>query len=376
MTSWTRPLRADIVVAGAGIVGLSVAWEGVRRGMSVVVVDRDARPVGASIRNFGHGCLTAQTGVAREYGLQARKRWLQLRDEAGLLVRECGTLVAARSDEELAVLREFVEAESGPTRTMTAAEIADVVPLAADVIGGAYLPDDIRVDPRTAVPRFAAYLAELGVQFRWSTSALHAEPGALHTSRGDVHASAVVLALGHDLDAALPDVTEQAGVTRCQLHMLRVAAPGGLTLDPALLSGTSLLRYDGFLACPSSPDLRARMEHDRPELLAAGVNLMMTQTPDGDLLIGDTHAYGDTPSPFAAEEFDCLLLDEATALLGVDRLEVRDRWLGVYVSAPSGLYLTAGPAPGVAAVTVTSGIGMTTALGLAPTVLDDLLTPR
>jgi FAD dependent oxidoreductase TIGR03364 len=181
--------------------------------------------------------------------------------------------------------------------------------------------------------------------------------------------------LGHDLDRLLPEETANAQVTRCQLHMLRVAAPVGLTLTPALLTGTSLLRYSGFTACPSVEALRARLQADNPALLAASVNHMLTQAPGGDLLIGDTHSYDQTSSPFSAEELDELVLAETRALLGVERLTVRERWLGTYASAPDREYLTTSPAPGVVAATVTSGIGMTTALGLAPTLLDQLAVP-
>jgi ferredoxin-NADP reductase len=44
----------------------------------------------------------------------------------------------------------------------------------------------------------------------------------------------------------------------------------------------------------------------------------------------------------------------------------------VYASAPQEEFLVAATAPGVRAVSITTGIGMTTALGLAPTVVDEL----
>jgi len=44
----------------------------------------------------------------------------------------------------------------------------------------------------------------------------------------------------------------------------------------------------------------------------------------------------------------------------------------VYASADASGFLRAKVAPGVTAVAVTSGIGMTTAFGLAPDVLDSL----
>jgi hypothetical protein len=122
--------------------------------------------------------------------------------------------------------------------------------------------------------------------------------------------------------------------------------------------------------------VRARVEDERPELLRAGVNLIVTQLPEGDLVIGDTHEYGLAVSPFGDQRLDDLVLAEAADLLGSERLQVRERWHGVYPSAPGHPFLVASPSPAVRVVEVVSGVGMTTALGLAPRVLDDLLQAR
>ena len=60
------------------------------------------------------------------------------------------------------------------------------------------------------------------------------------------------------------------------------------------------------------------------------------------------------------------MLDETARLLGVrtEDLVVRERWLGCYASSPTS-YLVEQPLPGVHVVSVTTGIGMTTAFGLA-----------
>ncbi|MGW6447744.1 TIGR03364 family FAD-dependent oxidoreductase [Lentzea sp. NPDC055074] len=380
----------DLVVVGAGIVGLAHAWHAVRRGLSVVVVERDSHAVGASVRNFGHGCFTAQDGVAFEYATAARGEWLALAREAGFWVRESGTLVVARAEDELAVLEEFAEVRdvelfNNPSnRSLNdpakgSFNDPDVgllnkpkVGLLNDpsILGAARLPLDIRVDPREAVHAIAGLLNDRGVEFRWSTNVLTVEPGLVRTSRGEIHCRATVVAVGHDVDRFFPDLAEEHEVQRCQLRMLRVAHDG--VVDPAVLTGFSMLRYDAFARCPSLTKVRERLTNDHPELVEAGLNLMFTQLPDGSLTIGDTHHYSRTVDPYRPEDLDDLVLTETARLLGVPRLRVLERWRGIYASAPEP-FLTATPVPLTRAVSVTSGIGMTTALGLAPAVLDDLL---
>lgn len=372
MTSGNRSLgAADLVVVGAGIVGLAHAYHAVERGMSVAVVERDTHAVGASVRNFGHGCITAQHGVALGYALAAREAWLALAKDAGFWLRESGALVVARAEDELAVLQEFAALRDDHVVLLDAEGVRARATLGDGVLGGALLPLDVRINPREAVHAIAALLADRGVQFHYGTTAHTVEPGEVGTSRGSIAAARVVVAAGHDVDRHFPQLADQHQVQRCALQMLRVRDPHQRAVDPAVLTGFALLRYGGFAGCPSLSDVRARLEREQPAALEHGLNLMFTQLPDGDLTIGDTHSYGRTLEPYQPEELDELVLAQAAELLGVQRLDVRERWRGVYASAPEP-FLIASPADGVRVVSVTSGIGMTTALGIAPTVLDDL----
>jgi FAD dependent oxidoreductase TIGR03364 len=366
--------RADLVVVGAGIVGLAHAAEAVARGLSVVVIDRDERPVGASVRNFGHGCVTGQSGTSFDLAVAARRRWIELGALAGFWVGETGAVVVARADDERAVLEELAAERGDEVQLLDPIAVHGRLALNGDdLVGGAHLALDVRVDPVSAVPALARWLAEQpGVTFRWVTSLLGVEPGVAHTTRGSIGARHIAVCVGHDVDHLFPEVSAQAQMERCALHMLRVDAPGGARFDPAVLTGSSLLRYPAFAACPSAAAVRSRFERDHPQLLSAGVNLMFTQRPDGELTIGDTHEYGPTVDPFRRDALDELLLSEVGRLLGVDRLTVRSRWQGVYASAP-GDHLVATPVEGTRIVSITSGIGMTIALGLASVVLDDLL---
>lgn len=364
--------RADLVVVGAGIVGLAHAVHAVDRGLSVVIVERDQRAVGASIRNFGHGCFTAQDGDALRFAAHARKAWLRLARAADFSVSETGTVVVARAEDEMAVLEDFHASRGDEAVMFDARAVRAKVAISASIAGGAWLPRDIRIDPRTAVPAIAAWLARRGVRFHWDTAMHDADAEGITTSRGRVHAGHVVVAVGHDVNRHFPEIAAQAGVHRCALHMLRTANPLGGHIDAAVFSGWSMLRYGGFAISPALGSVRERLYADVPNGEAWGLNLMFTQRPDGDLTIGDTHHYELTPGPFQAEERDNLILDQVAGLLGTARPDVHERWQGVYAAAASP-FLVADLASNVRIVSVTSGIGMTTAFGLAAEVLDDLL---
>lgn len=132
-----------------------------------------------------------------------------------------------------------------------------------------------------------------------------------------------------------------------------------------------MLRYPALAAMPSVAAVRAEIEKQHPELLDRVVNLMLTQRAGGSVIIGDTHQYDRTHQPFDDECVAEMLLREGSRLLGA-KLTVRRRWRGMYADSPLTDFLIAQPLPGTRVVSVTTGIGMTTALGVAPAVLDRL----
>ncbi|WP_344102377.1 TIGR03364 family FAD-dependent oxidoreductase [Myceligenerans crystallogenes] len=376
------PSRVDLVIVGAGIVGLAHAVEAISRGWSVLVVERDARAVGASVRNFGHIGVTTQDGIALSYALAARERWLRLGKEAGFAVRETGTLVVARADDELAVLDDFAARRDGDAQILTRKGVTDRAPVSPrGVTGGAFLPLDLRVDQRTAVAAVAAWLnTRRECRVEWSTSVVGLEPGSgvtlVRTTRGDVVARRVVCAVGHEVERLFPVAALEAGIQQCRQQMLRAEPARSARraigeIGPAVLTGTSLLRHDGFAWSPSVARVRERLAQDRPDLLEAGLNLMVTQLPDGTVTLGETRAYGFTHEPFRSQALDDLLLAEGAALLGVP-LQAIERWDATYPSAPQP-FLVSEPMPGVSVVSVTSGIGMTCAFGLAAKVVEEAL---
>ncbi|MCJ0702450.1 TIGR03364 family FAD-dependent oxidoreductase [Frigoribacterium faeni] len=363
--------RYDVVVVGSGIVGLGAALAAVDRGRSVLVVDRSAVIGGSTVRNFGHLCLTPQSGEARRHALAARGLWLRLARDAGFWLAESGTLVAARHDDELALLGELAVARTERVlgdrpeiELLDAGGLASRTPVAPGVtVGGALLPYDLQVDPREAADAIRRHLESRGVRFSTRTSVGSVTTGRVETSRGPIDAGTVVVATNHDLDQLLPDLAERADLQRCDLDMLRVRADLAKPLGAPLLTGWSLIRYSAFAGTSAAELVRARLHAERPDLAALDLNQMYTQLPDGSIIVGDSHRRGEAISPFQDERASSAFLDEFRALFGAEPV-VTERWQGVYASGRDE-FVVDEVEPDVLVTVVATGIGMTTGLGLA-----------
>jgi FAD dependent oxidoreductase TIGR03364 len=362
---------ADCVVVGAGIIGLAHALAAHKRGLRVTVIDRDARAVGASIRNFGFITVTGQKqGITWRRAMRSRDVWAEVAEQAGIQVLQRGLLVCARRPEALAVLEEFAAGPMGEGCRMRAASSL-APPFRDDLLGALESPHELRVESRDAIPRLAAWLEEQGVRFL-RASAVHAvESGRVHTAAGSVSAPHIVVCPGPDLTTLFPDVMARRGITLCKLHMLRVAGPAA-TLPAPVMSDLGLVRYLGYAAAPSLPALRARLECEQAAWLADGIHLIAVQSADGSLVVGDSHHYAATPDPFQPADVDHRILSELSAVLGMPDPEVLERWVGVYPSGPD-IAFTETPLSGVRLSMVTSGTGASTGFAIGEETLADLL---
>jgi len=372
-SSTSQPQLTDVLVVGAGIIGLAHAARALDAGYSVTVIDRDHRAVGASVRNFGHACITAQSGELYALAQTGRGLWLEYAKRAGFWISESGAVVVATTDTELQVLKELAEVrEPGQITVLQAADVARVLGRTSTerIIGGAHLRDDLRVDPRTTVAQLATWLndQEAG-SVQWNTSALSFGSGTVNrarveTSRGPIEADQVFVCVGHDVDYLFPQLAEEHRIQRCSLQMARSTANQPLVLEPAVLTATSMLRYEAFAEVPSVAKLHAEVSQSHPELLEIQANVMFTQRPDGSFLLGDSHSYDVTQPPFLKESTSASLLHNIAELLQVP-LEIEERWQGVYASSEVGPLLVAEITPAITVVSVTAGVGMTLSFGLA-----------
>jgi len=365
----------DLIVVGAGIVGLAHALAAARRGLRVLVVEREARAIHASVRNFGFVTVSGQgQGVSRDRALRSRAVWAEVAPRAGIEIVQCGALVVAQREEAWRVLEEFASSAMGQgCELVDAAEARRRLPrVKRDIRGALASPHELRVEARDALPLLARWLEEAqGVQFAWNTAAVSLEGSALRHAGGSFEADAVVIAPGVAVADFAPQLARRVRLRHCKLQMLRLSAPAH-SFPAVVMSDLSLARYEGFAAQPAAMRLRSRLERERARELAHGVHLIVAQSADGSLVVGDSHHYGDHADPFSRDEVDALILGELHALFDLPDLRVVERWTGHYPVADVQPLLAERIGERARLIAVTGGTGMSTAFAVGEETIAEL----
>jgi len=360
--------KTDVIVVGAGIVGLACALVAVEQGLSVQVVEREAFCTGASISNFGFVTVTGQgSGATWRRARRSRDIWAHIAPQAGIAVEHTGLYVLAQRAEATAVLRELLLTEEGAALTWLAPDrLRRQAPhLAhAHIQGALYSPHELRVEARFAIEKLRLWLASRGVRFHMGQAVQKVESGLVHLDGRELRAERIVVCPGADLKSLFPQAFTKYKTQLCQLQMLRIRPPRAYQLGAAVMSDLSLVRYRGFYELPGGQRLEDRLRQEVPRALQHGIHLIVVQGSDGSLVVGDSHQYGEAIPPFVPAEAEELILAEMQRMLCLGHYQVEERWTGIYPSGSQDAFFET-VLPDVQLLSVTSGTGMSTAFALA-----------
>ncbi|MEZ5074927.1 MAG: glycine oxidase ThiO [Solirubrobacterales bacterium] len=219
--------RADLVVAGGGLIGLACALEAARDGHAVLVVDRGdggraSERAAGMIAPVGEASWGEEELLAA--ALDSAGRWPawaeRLEADSGLPVgyRRCGALHVGLDRDEAAELRRHHELhlELGlESEWLTAGACRRLEPgLSTDVAGGFAAPGEAEVDPRSVVRALRAACARAGVRLIDGRIAkVLVGPGGVARGLGleggrELRAGTVLLAAGAWIGALAPDGVE------------------------------------------------------------------------------------------------------------------------------------------------------------------------
>jgi FAD dependent oxidoreductase TIGR03364 len=367
-----RTVHTDLAIAGAGIVGLAHAYVAAAKARQrVTVYEKNPAAMGASIRNFGMIWPIGQpAGVMHETAMRSREIWLELLEEARLPCHLTGSLHAAYREDEAAVGREFAErgrALGYECEWLNAAQtMAKTSAIRSEgLLGALWSETELTVDAPQVMARIPEFLKErYGVRFHFNTPL---------TDTDALDADAIIVASGDDFQTLFPRQFAAQELTRCKLQMLRTEAqPEGWALGPSLAFGLTFRHYPTFCICESLAALKARVAEETPELDEWGIHVMASENSARQIVLGDSHEYGLKVNIFDRSHVNELILAYAQKYLRVPNLKIAETWHGVYAKHKDKPFLRLAPRENLRIVTVTSGVGMTLAFGLAEQTLRDL----
>ena len=173
-------ISTDVAIIGGGIAGASAALFLRRRGLGVVLLERDL--CGSRSSGVNYGGVRRQARPLNQLPLSQRAHglWGRLRELIGIdgeYVRS-GHLKLARSEADLAALEAYRELtrDSGlGLQMLSGAAFRTRCPwLGERAIGGSLCPDDGHANPRLVSPAFARSAQRLGADVREQTPVLEA----------------------------------------------------------------------------------------------------------------------------------------------------------------------------------------------------------
>jgi FAD dependent oxidoreductase TIGR03364 len=369
----------DVAVVGAGILGLAHAYHLARQGRHVIVFERHPRAQGASVRNFGLLWPIGQpAGPLHLLARRSMEIWLEVLKECGLWHARCGSLHLAYHDDEAQVLREFASAEGGERgcEMLTPRQVLERCPVVRpDALrAGLWSPVETSVDPREVIMGLPAWLQQThGVEFQFGVAVVQYERPVVYTSASEWKAKQLIVCSGDEFQTLYPSAFAALGLARCKLQMLRSQPyPSNWLLGPILAAGLTLRHYASFGGCPSLPALKDRLDAELPEYGRYGIHVMAVQNGRGELVLGDSHEYGEDIEIFDKREIDDLVISYLATFLSAPDLRIASRWHGCYAKHPRAAYAVVRPAHRATVVTAVGGAGMTLSFGLAEQVVAEL----
>jgi len=370
----------DLIIVGAGALGAFHAYFALRRGLRVLLLEKDARHREATVRNFGQIITSgmaegewfdhARAGLATYQAIQA---------ECDISIRQNGSLYLASTALEMQVLEEKHQRYQQlgyPSRVLSADECRQRLPAvrASYCVGGLLFEQEVTAEPDQMIHRLLAYLQDrFQLDYRPGTPVREVTANATGAEVVDTRsqryaAAQVLVCTGRDCQLLFPEVLAQSDLQLVKLQMLATQPLPQVQLPGSVLTGGSLRRYAAFKSCPSYAALLAEPVAD--ELQQWGIHLLFKQAVDGSIIIGDTHEYASVRD---AADLDFnnfkylneLLLTEARRMLDLPNWTIARTWNGYYLQSPSAEIFQHSPDARIHLVTGIGGKGMTTAAGFA-----------
>lgn len=348
------PREPDVIVVGAGIVGIACAEACSADGLQVLLLDRGPIASGTTAAGMGHivvpGGPDAEFALAR-YSQQLWQRLSpELPREAGVMA--CGTLWLAEDESHLnalTTLERSFGAHRVPAEPIPKPRLCELEPrLSRSVAGGLLVPEDLVLDPVTAARAVWERARARGAEFRTDASVLAVRGGEVQLEDATrLRAPHVVIAAGVDS----PSLARGLPIRPRKGHLVAVEAPAGYV-------------HHQLVEVGDLADARSDAE--------GSISFNVQPQSHGGVLVGSSRQYGSETTEAQPSVVRRMMARAESLLPGIGGLRVQRTWAGLRpASADHQPFI--GPLPGDRQTIVAAGhegLGITQSLGTGRLVAD------
>ncbi len=382
-----RAPHYDIIVIGAGALGSFHAYHACKKGLKVLLLEKDKQPQEATVRNFGQVVPSGMSrGKWQQYGRRSLEIYTSLQSKFDISVRRQGSVYIASDETELTLIHELrdINYKDGyPSVLLGQQDCLEKYPglKAAYCKGALFFPEEVTVEPDKMIHRLIAYMQEqLSLTYQPYTLVTFCDfvngKCIAEDSLGNAYSSdKVIVCNGRDFRNLYPQLFYESDIEVSKLQMMRTAPQDNYKLNGSILTGLSIRRYESFKECPSYTALHAGVIEDR--FKKWGIHILFKQAADGSIIIGDSHEYADAKEQDALgfeinQEINHTLIEEAKRIFDLPNWTMAAYWNGYYAQSKSYDVFKKEPATNIHVITAIGGKGMTGSAGLAEESIKEL----
>ncbi len=373
----------DLIIVGAGILGLSAAIQASEQGMRVCIFEKNASPIGATRRNFGMvgtSTLSRPDEKWREYALNTRAFYQRIQAKKDISFTQRQGLYIANNTLEAQVLSEFAEqAENyqiavdllNPHQVKTQFNYLNQETL---IQAGLIVKEDYSVEPHAVANLLIEYAKSIGISIFTNACVIktQSEKGmctAFLATDQQYTAKKILICHGEAVNILYPALLRNLGLKRCALQMA-LTDKFTQSLNASIYSGLSISRYPAFEICPSHAELVKSSQVDFVKKY--GIHILIKQNQFGELIIGDSHEYHsiqDEPQFMQREEINQFIWDYCHEKIGIQLPKIQKRWTGFYLTHETELACVTEAEENIYLISAIAGKGMSTGAGFMQEVL-------
>ncbi len=331
--------KADVIVIGGGVIGLSVAWHLAKRNKKVLVLEKSDVASGSAGATDGVvGYHTKKPGKQMDLAVASVSMFKNLHEELDFDIEygfEAGGMQPVENELEWNILSEIADEQrkSGvDIRMVKADEALKIEPfLSPDIYGALYSPTGGKVNPLNLTMAYAKAAKALGAEIRTGVNVEgfiieNDEIRGVKTNLGEFYADIIVNSAG----ARAGELAKLAGLDlpiKPRKGQLAVTEPVGEFMKATL----QCARYNVIKFRPESITDES--------VLKLGASLSIEQTEDGGVIIGGTREFEGFEDENTFEAIDAMMKRAARFFPALREVSVIRFFSGFRPYTPDGMPL-------------------------------------